>query len=90
MDKNLNSLRKFVLSTLAAFVIYVPVGCTNDPDSSEPRAEEKDACTLKVSACNNECHKANALGECPRCCFNNGRLCDTGASYSFYSCQSLD
>ncbi len=75
---------------MLGILIWGTSGCSNDPDPSEGRPREKEDCTLKVSACNNECHKADTLKACPRCCFENGDLCDRGASYGFYSCQNLD
>ncbi len=65
-------------------------GCTQDTEKVDAKPIERESCTLKVSACNGDCHKANTLKECPQCCFENGRLCDSGGSYSFYSCQNLD
>ncbi|MBK9265383.1 MAG: hypothetical protein IPM54_37060 [Polyangiaceae bacterium] len=86
----MNRIRSYRFALMLGISIWGTAGCTNDPDASEARPEEKESCTLKVSACNNDCHKADALKECPRCCFMNGRLCDRGEDYAFYACQNLD
>jgi len=75
---------------LLAFLIGTISGCTPDTEKEEANPPQRESCTLKVSACNNECHKAGALKECPRCCRTNGDSCDVGGNYSFYSCQNLD
>jgi hypothetical protein len=64
--------------------------CKTDTEKQGDDTPERESCTLKVSACINECHKADTLKECPRCCRANGDSCDIGGSYSFYSCQNLD
>jgi hypothetical protein len=83
MTHGQKNLRISTLGVLVASMILV-WGCKNDPDPSGA-GNEREECTLKYSACVNECHKADTLKECPNCCRVNAQSCDVGKSYSFYS-----
>jgi hypothetical protein len=76
------------LGLLVASLILV-WGCKSDFDTSDAGAKREE-CTQRFSACNIECHKADALKECPDCCRANADSCDLGGSYSFSSCRNLD
>ena len=70
-------------------------GCTwsssgpDKGDSGKPdAAPELEHCTLKARACANSCKDLGLA--CLRCCDRNGKLCDSGDSYSFYSCPDAE
>lgn len=82
-------IRSLVAVPALVLALILP-GCTPDAERDGAQSDERESCTLKVSACVIDCHKANTLKECPDCCRANGKACDVGKSYSFYSCQLLE
>jgi hypothetical protein len=83
------------------FMVLVLGGCTWSPFAPDKDKDKGDAgstdaaaevehCTLKVGACNNSCYKAGAGSSCRDCCRQNGKACDNGESYSFYSCPDVE
>lgn len=79
----------------SSWLIFALGGCTWSPFGTEKdhantdkadAAPELEHCTLKLSACRNSCFKAGAGASCTNCCARNAKACDSGESYSFYSC----
>lgn len=84
--------RVFVIAVQVVFVMVMG-GCNWKPWGSDERTNdagvtEDEKCTLKVSACRNSCYEADLGWACLECCKQNGKACDRGENYSFYSCPN--
>jgi len=73
---------------LAALGLFGALGGCTTVDRSGPgdAGALREACSLKVDACVNNCFKVDLGLGCRLCCESEGRSCDSREDYSFSSC----
>lgn len=88
------AVRNTLVTSFALFNVLA--GCTWKPWGSDQDkkndagVDERDECTLKVSACRNTCYEADLGRACVSCCERNGKACDRHDDYSFYECPDKE